>query len=82
MERTVNSFPIQKIPYNKKTDEWRECCVDYIIGQSQITNSDTVPSEEEMQTYYDLYNSVYSDKYTAFHANRQVKCKKKLSKCF
>lgn len=62
MERTVNSFPIQKIPYNKKTDEWRECCVDYIIGQSQITNSDTVPSEEEMQTYYDLYNSVYSEK--------------------
>mgnify|MGYP001452920586 CR=1 FL=1 len=62
MERVVNSFPIQKIPFSKKTEEWRKSCVDYIIGQSQITNAGSVPSDEEMQTYYDLYNSVYSEK--------------------
>lgn len=62
MERVVNSFPIQKIPFSKKTEEWRKSCVDYIIGQSQITNVGSVPSDEEMQTYYDLYNSVYSEK--------------------
>lgn len=62
MERVVNSFPIQKIPFSKKTEEWRKTCVDYIIGQSQITSSGSVPSDEEMQTYYDLYNSVYSEK--------------------
>ena len=62
MERVVNSFPIQKIPFSKKTEEWRKSCVDYIIGQSQITSAGSVPSDEEMQTYYDLYNSVYSEK--------------------
>lgn len=62
MERVVNSFPIQKIPLSKKTEEWRKSCVDYIIGQSQITSTGSVPSDEEMQTYYDLYNSVYSEK--------------------
>lgn len=62
MERVINSFPIQKIPFSSKTEEWRKACVDYIIGQSQLTSSESVPSDEEMQTYYDLYNSVYSEK--------------------
>lgn len=62
MKRTVNSFPVQKVPFSKKTDEWKELCVDYIIGQSKISNSGSSPADEEMQTYYDLYNSVYSEK--------------------
>lgn len=62
MERTVNSFPIQKIPFSQKSEEWKKTCVDYIIGQSQLSNGSSIPTDEEMQTYYDLYNSVYSEK--------------------
>lgn len=62
MERTVNSFPIQKIPFSQKGEEWKKTCVDYIIGQSQLSNGSSIPTDEEMQTYYDLYNSVYSEK--------------------
>lgn len=62
MERAVNSFPIQKIPFSQKSEEWKKTCVDYIIGQSQLSNGSSIPTDEEMQTYYDLYNSVYSEK--------------------
>lgn len=62
MERTVNSFPIQKIPFSQKSEEWKKTCIDYIIGQSQLSNGSSIPTDEEMQTYYDLYNSVYSEK--------------------
>lgn len=62
MERTVNSFPIQKIPFSQKSEEWKKTCVDYIIGQSQLSNGSSIPTDEEMQIYYDLYNSVYSEK--------------------
>lgn len=62
MERTVNSFPVQKIAFTKKNEEWRKRCVDYIIGASQISNSGSSPADEEMQTYYDLYNGIYSEK--------------------
>ena len=53
MERTVNSFPIQRLPLSKKTEEWRKDCVDYIIGISGIASSESIPDEEEMQSYYD-----------------------------
>ena len=49
MERTVNSFPIQRLPLSKKTEEWRKDCVDYIIGISGIASSESIPDEEEMQ---------------------------------
>lgn len=62
MERTVNSFPIQKIPFSQKSEEWKKTCVDYIIGQSQLSNGSSIPTDEEMQTYYDLYNSIYNEK--------------------
>ncbi len=62
MERTVNSFPIQRLPLSKKTEEWRKDCVDYIIGISGIASSESIPDEEEMQSYYDLYNSIYNEK--------------------
>lgn len=62
MERTVNSFPIQRLPLSKKNDEWRKDCVDYIIGTSDISSSDNIPDEEELQSYYDLYNSIYNEK--------------------
>lgn len=62
MERTVNTFPIQRLPLSKKNEEWRKDCVDYIIGISGIASSSSIPDEEEMQSYYDLYNSIYNEK--------------------
>ena len=49
MERTVNSFPIQRLPLSKKNEEWRKRCVDYIIGISDIASSDSIPDEDEWQ---------------------------------
>lgn len=49
---------------SKKTQDWKESCVDYIIGHSQggSRNGNTRTRKEEMQTYYDLYNSIYDEK--------------------
>lgn len=62
MERTVNQFPIQKLSLTRKNEEWRKDCVDYIIGAAGITNSNDIPDDEEIQSYYDLYNSIYNEK--------------------
>lgn len=59
----INIFPAQKVPMSKKTKEWKESCVDYIIGHSASSrNGYSRSREEEMQTYYDLYNSIYNEK--------------------
>ena len=60
----INQMPIQKLSMSKKTKEWQEACVDYIIGRSQggSRNGNTRTRKEEMQTYYDLYNSIYNEK--------------------
>lgn len=59
----INIFPAQKVPMSKKTKEWKESCVDYIIGHSASSrNGNGGSREEEMQTYYDLYNSIYNEK--------------------
>lgn len=59
----INTFPAQKIPMSKKTKDWKESCVDYIIGHSASSrNGNSRTREEEMQTYYDLYNSIYNEK--------------------
>ena len=49
---------------SKKTKDWKESCLDYIIGHSQggSRNGNTRTRKEEMQTYYDLYNSIYNEK--------------------
>lgn len=62
MERKVNQLPIQKLPLSRKNEEWRKDNVDYFIGQSNLSTSDNLPDEDEIQSYYDLYNSVYNEK--------------------
>lgn len=49
---------------SKKTEDWKKSCVDYIIGKSQggSRNGNNRTRREEMQTYYDLYNSIYNEK--------------------
>ena len=62
--RNINQFPLQRLPMSKKTQDWKEACIDYIAGHSQGSSRDgnNRSRKEEMQTYYDLYNSIYSEK--------------------
>lgn len=65
ISRDIDSFPVQKLPMSKKTKEWREACVNYIIGKSGFTSglgNNGSTKYEEMQTYYNLYNSIYDEK--------------------
>lgn len=63
--RDINQMPVQKLPMSRKTKEWRENCVDYIIGRSGFTGGGRNNGRaryEEMQIYYNLYNSIYNEK--------------------
>lgn len=61
--KNLNCMPAQKIPASKKTEDWKQQNVDYIIGHSASSrNGSSRSREEEMQTYYDLYNSIYNEK--------------------
>ena len=62
MERNISNMPVQKLPMSKKTEEWRRDCVDYFIGISGFSSANSIPDEEELQSYYDLYNSIYNEK--------------------
>lgn len=61
--KDLKSFPPQKLPMSKKNQDWKEACVDYIAGSGN-TGISGFNSERaaEMQTYYDLYNSIYNEK--------------------
>lgn len=58
------AFPQQKLPLIKKDENWQHDCVDYIIGEGNVTSGggrrDT--QHGEMQTYYNLYNSIFDEK--------------------
>lgn len=61
--KNLNCMPAQKIPASKKTEDWKQQNVDYIIGHSASSrNGNSRSREEDMQTYYDLYNSIYNEK--------------------
>lgn len=61
--KNTKSFPAQKLPMSKKTQAWKEACVDYVVdaGDSGFGGNGRSRSDE-MQTYYDLYNSIYNEK--------------------
>ena len=59
----IKSFPIQKLPVRKKTEQWKRDCVNYIIGAGNVgVYGFNTERTSEMQTYYDLYNSIYNEK--------------------
>lgn len=62
MKDYISNMPIQKIPLSKKTEEWRKDCLNYFIGISGFTSNNSIPDEEELQSYYDLYNGIYNEK--------------------
>lgn len=63
-ENLYNSnFPLQKLPLSKKTKQWQHECVNYIIGEGNIVSGGNEPNRYgELQTYYNLYNSIFDEK--------------------
>lgn len=59
-----SSFPRQKVSLKKKDEKWQHDCVNWIIGESDTTNGggQTKTRFGEIQTYYNLYNSIFDEK--------------------
>lgn len=57
------TFPQQKLPLSKKNEDWQHSCVNYIIGEGNVVSSGMTKTRfGEMQTYYNLYNSIFDEK--------------------
>lgn len=57
------SFPQQKLALSRKNKKWQEDCVNYIIGEGNvISGGNDLTYHGELQTYYDLYNSIFNEK--------------------
>lgn len=57
------SFPQQKLPISKKSKKWQHDCVNYIIGEGNIVSGGQgVQYYKELQTNYNLYNSIFDEK--------------------
>lgn len=58
-----SAFPRQKLPLSKKGKKWQEDCVNYIIGEGNVTSGgNSTLYYGELQTYYNLYNSIFDEK--------------------
>ena len=57
------TFPQQKLPLKKKNEKWQHDCVNFIIGEGNVTSGGIFNTRfGEMQTYYNLYNSIFDEK--------------------
>lgn len=57
------TFPQQKLPLSKKNEDWQHSCVNYIIGEGNVVSGGMTKTRfGEMQTYYNLYNSIFDEK--------------------
>ena len=58
-----STFPQQKLTLTKQDRQWQESCVNYIIGEGNVTSGGQKGTRlGEMQTYYNLYNSIFDEK--------------------
>lgn len=63
MKYNKTSFPIQKLQMSKKNEEWQQASIDYIIGMGEVVSGGMTRSRfEELQVYYNLYNSIFDEK--------------------
>lgn len=63
MKNNQTTFPIQKLPKSKKNEDWANACVDYIISIGEVVSGGMSRTRfEELQVYYNLYNSVFDEK--------------------
>lgn len=57
------NFPQQKLPLSKKDEQWQHDCVNFIIGEGNVVSGGMQKTAfGELQTYYDLYNSIFDEK--------------------
>ncbi len=57
------SFPQQKLPLKKKNEKWQHDCVNFIIGEGDVSSGGFDNTYfGEIQTYYNLYNSIFDEK--------------------
>lgn len=57
------TFPQQKLPLSKKDKQWQQACVNYIIGEGNVVSGGMQKTDNgELQTYYNLYNSIFDEK--------------------
>lgn len=56
-----SSFPPQKVSITKKTDEWKQQCIDSIIGKSTQSAANGRNSAHKKQINYDLVNSIFNE---------------------
>ena len=57
------TFPQQKLPLKKKNEQWQHDCVNFIIGEGNVTSGGMLNTRYgEIQTYYNLYNSIFDEK--------------------
>ena len=57
------SFPQQKLPLSKKNEQWQHDCVNYILREGNVVSGGMRKTRfGEIQTYYDLYNSIFDEK--------------------
>ena len=63
MDNLYNTnFPQQKLPISKKNKQWQHDNVDWIIGEGNIVSGGQHKTPYgELQTYYDLYNSIFNE---------------------
>jgi len=52
-----SDFPAQQLPLSQKTKEWKENCVDGIIGRG----NSFAEERDRMRTDYDLYNGIFNE---------------------
>lgn len=58
-----SSFPQQKVSLKKKNEKWQHDCVNYIIGEGNVVSGGQTKTRfGEIQTYYNLYNSIFDEK--------------------
>ncbi len=58
-----SAFPRQKLALSKKNEKWQHDCVDYIIGEGNVVSGgNSTQYYGELQTYYNLYNSIFDEK--------------------
>lgn len=63
MKYNKTSFPIQKLKMSQKNEEWQQASIDYIIGMGEVVSGGMTRSRfEELQVYYNLYNSIFDEK--------------------
>lgn len=57
----ASTFPPQKVPTSQKNDQWKQQCIDAIIGKSIQSEYNGRTTAYRKQTNYNLVNSIFNE---------------------